>query len=385
VEYLRPPMSQARRYFADALKQIEGIQPLDRNTRKVLGVVTGQNPQNPWVNTKQIIKKTGLAPITVNRNLTSLLESGLVIEYSRPRKNPGRTRYFADARTEIKGIKPPLDRNTQKVLGVVRGLNPRNPWINNRQIVEKTGLSPKTVVTNLTSLLEAGLVVEHPREREREQQHRKLRYFADPLKPVEGIEPLDSNTQKVLDLVMGQNPRNPWVSRKQIIEKTGLARNTVDRNLTSLLEAGLVVEHPREREGQQQRRRRRYFADVLKEIAGIEPQEQEDLEPEEQDDLEYVPQVSLSQQEAVLVAFLMALKRGNQWLKRDQIGGFDDPVRYHLRDIKFNELSELLELLIQEKLVRSKVEGQHKYFAPTPVGIQSAQTINKRTRVGRTT
>jgi hypothetical protein len=74
----------------------------------------------------------------------------------------------------------------------------------------------------------------------------------------------------------------------------------------------------------------------------------------------------------------MALKRGNQWLKRDQIEGSDHPFLQNLQDIEFNQLSELLEHLIQDRLVRSKVEGQHQYFALTPAGIRSAQTVNKR-------
>jgi DNA-binding IclR family transcriptional regulator len=431
-----------RRYFADPLILVEGIEPLDWYTQQVLSVVTGQNPQNPLVSIKQIMKKTGLHLNTVNRKLTSLLKSGLVVEYPRHGKHRffadakkqvevgvmplneildmlkeqdpkapwvdipkivkktgqdrrtvvrklislitaglvveysrhGKRRYFADALKQIEGILPP-NRTTRKILGMVTGQNPRNPWVDIDQIMEKTGLARNTVVINLSSLITAGLLVEFPRA-----SRNQRRYFADALTE-EGIEPPNRNIQKVLAVVTGQNSRNPWVSIKQIVEMTGLTRNTVVIILTSLQEAGLVVEHLREIEGQQQRRQRRYFADAFKKIEGIEPQEQGDLEPEEQEDFEYVPHVSLSHQEVVLVDFLMALKRGYQWLKRDQIGVFDHPFSQHLQDIKFNELSELLELLIQEKLVRSKVEGQHRSYALTPAGIQIAQPVSKYGRV----
>jgi DNA-binding MarR family transcriptional regulator len=255
----------------------------------------------------------------------------------------------------------------QKILSELKEQDPKAPWLDIQQIIEKTGLGSKTVYRNLPSLLESGLVVEYPRP----QENLGLpRYFADASKEIEGIQPLNRTTRRVLGVVAGQNPENPWIDIQQIIEKTGLDRRTVITNLTSLLESGLVVEYPREREGQQ----RRNFADALKQVVGIEPQEIR----KKQEDLEYVPKVSLGQQEAVLVAFLMALTKGYPWLKLDQIRGFDHPFRQNLQDIKFNQLSELLERLIQEKLVRSKVEGQHKYYALTPEGIRSAQTVNKR-------
>jgi DNA-binding transcriptional ArsR family regulator len=335
--------------------------------RILLSVLKEQDPKDPWVDIDQIIEKTDLSRSTVVRNLPSLLEAGLVVEYPRPRESKGLLRYFAHASKEIERIKP-LNRTTRKVLGVVTGQNPENPWVDVQQIIEKTSLDRRTVVTNLTILLEAGLVIEYPRHR---VNPGRSRYFADSLKEIKGIKPpLDRNTRRVLGVVTGKNTRNPWVSIRQIMEKTGLSDPTVYKSLTSLLEAGLVVEHPREIEGQQQRRQRRYFADPLKQIEGIEPEEQEDLE--------YVPQVSLSRQEAVLVDFLMALTKGYPWLKLEQIRGFDQPFRQNLQDIKCNQLSDLLESLIQEKLVRSKVEGQHKYYALTPEGIRSAQTVNKR-------
>jgi DNA-binding MarR family transcriptional regulator len=332
VEYPRKSKRHSR-YFADSLKQIEGIKPLNRTTRKVLSMLGEQNPRNPWVDIQSIIKETGLTYNEVYRKLTSLLAAGLVVEY--PRQSKGQRRYFADAKQVEEGVIPP-----NEILDMLKEQNPEAPWVDIQSIIDETGLKYSVVNRNLTSLLKAGLVVEYPRPRESTTQ---CRYFADASIPVEGIQPLDRYTRKVLGAVTEKNPRNPWVSIRQIIEKTGLSSSTVFINLTSLLEAGLVVEYPREYE-----RQRRYFADTL-----------------------------IGQQEAVLVVFSKVLKRGLLWLKLDQIGELDHQFRQNLQNLQRNQLSDLLERLIQEKLVRSKVEGQHKYYALTPEGIQSAQTVNE--------
>jgi DNA-binding IclR family transcriptional regulator len=183
VEYPRQKKIGHRRYFADALKQIEGILP-NRTTQRVLDVLTEQKPEVPWVDIQQIIEETGLTYVVVVRCLTSLLELGLVVEYSRTRESSGLIRYFAHASREIEGIEP-LNRTTRQVLDVVTGGNPENPWVDIPQIMEKTGLDRRTVVINLTSLLELGLIVEYPRKRVGQQR----RNFTNALKQVEGIKP----------------------------------------------------------------------------------------------------------------------------------------------------------------------------------------------------
>jgi DNA-binding transcriptional ArsR family regulator len=356
VEYPRDKEGQQHRYFADAQKAIEGIKPLNRTNRKVLGMITEQNPRNPWVYIQHIMEKTGLPYMTVYRSLISLLKAGLVVEYLQESKE--QRRYFADAQKAIEGIKP-LDRSTRIVLGMITEQDPENPWVDIQQIMEKTGLSDRTVYISLTSLIESGLVVEYPRETEG-QKHRKRRYFADAQKEMGGIKPLERSSRKVLGAITEQNPENPWVDIQQIMEKTGLSGPTVYKSLTSLIESGLVVEYPRKSENH-----RRYFADFLKEVEGINPHE-----IRKKQDLEYI-KVQLSLRESVLLAFFRALTRGVQWLKLEQIDH---------ENLQLNQLSELLEGLIQDGLVKTQ-EGQYLYYALTPIGIRSAQYVNQHGRV----